>query len=82
MLGDGYPTQEEESRAGEHTAKLGGADNIPVPLVRGHIAGGEKGEETIQYPPVASEEGGDVLEQEHWRPVDAYVVECSVEQCE
>ena len=82
MLEDGYPTQEEKSRAGEHTAKLGGADDIPVPLVRGHIASGEEGEETIQYPPVASEEGGDVLEQEHWRPVDAYVVECSVEQCE
>ena len=82
MLGDGYPTQEEESRAGEHTAKLGGADNIPVPLVRGHIASGEEGEETIQYPPVASEEGGDVLEQEHWGLVEADVVECGIEQCE
>jgi hypothetical protein len=31
---------------------------------------------------VAPEEGGDVLEQEHWRPVDADVIECGVEQRE
>ena len=82
MLGDGYRTQEEESWAGEHTAKLGGADDVPVPLVGGQVARGEEGEETIQYPPVASEESGDVLEQEHWGLVDADVVECGIKQRE
>ena len=47
VLGDGYPTQEEESRAGKHAAELGRVDDVPVPLVRGHVTGGEEGEEMI-----------------------------------
>ena len=43
MLGGRYPAQHEESRAGEHPAELGGANDVPVPLVLGHVVGGEEG---------------------------------------